>query len=156
MRIRTQRLEITAADRETWMALLNGVVGPAVAGYPTVGDLVMARLVVDGHLDAGEWGPWQIEERTTGLLVGGVGFKGAPDDAGVVEIGYGLAPEARGRGLATEAVVGLLEHARDQGARVVRAEIDADNAPSRAVVERAGFTQTETRDDLTWWARDLR
>jgi RimJ/RimL family protein N-acetyltransferase len=156
MRIRTQRLELTAADRDTWIALLDGVAGPSVAGYPTVGDLVMARLVVDGHLTAGEWGPWQIEERSTGLLVGGVGFKGAPDNAGVVEIGYGLAPEARGRGLATEAVVGLVEHAHARGARVIRAEIDADNAPSRGVVERAGFTQTEARDGITWWVRDLR
>lgn len=130
--------------------------GPAVEGYPTEGDLVMARLVVDGYLAPGEWGPWQVVERATGLLVGGVGFKGPPDDEGVVEVGYGLAAAARGRGLATEAVTALIEHARSRGARAVRAEVDLANGPSMRVLERAGFLRVDDSADVTWWWRDLR
>jgi RimJ/RimL family protein N-acetyltransferase len=151
MRIRTERLELVAPDREVWRALLEGDFGPAIEGYPTQGDIVMAGLVVEGHIPAGEWGPWQVTECETGHIVGGVGFKGAPSDDGVVEIGYGLAPSARGRGLAVEAVRALVVHAFDRGASGVLAECDLDNVASRRVLERAGFTLIEEAADVTWW-----
>lgn len=154
--VTTARLHLIAPDVEIWRAMLDGHAGAAVEGYPTEGDLVMARLVADGHLAPGEWGPWQVIERETGLLVGGVGFKGAPDDEGVVEIGYGLAPVARGRGLAAEAVAALVEHARSRGVRAIRAEADAANEPSLGVLERTGFVRVEDSAGVTWWRRDLR
>jgi RimJ/RimL family protein N-acetyltransferase len=138
-------------DRDAWRDLLKGDIGPAIEGYPTEGDLVMAGLVVDGHIPAGEWGPWSILEHATGLLIGGVGFKGSPDDEGVVEIGYGLAPAARGRGFAAEAVEALVAHALRRGVGAVRAECDAANADSRRVLKRAGFTLMAEVEGVTWW-----
>ena len=41
-------------------------------------------------------------------MVGGVGFHGEPDEAGRVEIGYGMAEEYRGQGLTTTAVTLVL------------------------------------------------
>jgi RimJ/RimL family protein N-acetyltransferase len=43
--------------------------------------------------------------------VGVAGYKGAPDVAGVVEIGYGVVPEQRRRGFASEAVRALVSRA---------------------------------------------
>lgn len=151
MLLSTERLDLAAPTIDGWRALLEGEVENASEGYPTDGDLVMARLVVEGHLPAGEWGPWQVRERVTGLLIGGVGFKGAPDDAGVVEIGYGLAPAARGRGLATEAVAALVAHAFERGVRAVRAEVETGYAASERVVMRAGFTAADGDGRVTWW-----
>lgn len=156
MRISTDRLDLEAPGPESWGALLEGRPGLAAQGYPTEGDLVMARLVVEGHLPAGEWGPWQVRERATELLVGGAGFKGAPDEEGVAEIGYGLVPAARGRGLATEAVDALVAHAFARGARAVRAEVEAGNAPSERVLVRAGFTALAGDSRVTWWRIDRR
>lgn len=156
MRISTQRVLLTAPPVETWAALLDGQFEDAVEDYPTEGDLVMARLVVEGHLPAGEWGPWQVIECATGLLVGSVGFKGAPDAAGVVEIAYVLAPSARGRGMATEAVRAVVLHARARGALAVRAEVETGHAASERVLTRAGFTVVEHDPPITWWWRDLR
>lgn len=156
MRILTGRLELRAPGREAWRALLRGEIPAAVKGYPTEGDLVMARLVVDGHLPAGEWGPWQVIERASDVIVGGAGFKGAPDEMGTVEIGYGLAPRARGRGLATEAVIALVEHAFARGALAVRAEVPSGHAASARVLVRAGFDMTDEDLSVTWWRRDLR
>lgn len=116
---------------------------PAIEGYPTQGDLVLARLVVEGYLIPGAWGPWQIIEPTTGLIIGGVGFKGAPDDDGRVEIAYSLASSARGYGYATEAVNGLLEWSRGQGVRQVTAECDESNVASAGVLDRCGFSPCE-------------
>lgn len=165
MLVTTPRLNLDSVDRAAWLALLDGDPGPAIEGYPTVGDLVMARLVVDGHLEAGEWGPWQVRERATGLLIGGVGFKGPPrardsDDGSapvlIVEIGYGLAPAARGRGYATEAVRALVEYAASQGVTEVVAETDLDNDASMRVLIKSGFVETERTDSAVWWRRDLR
>jgi len=151
VRLSTERLDLSAPGIDAWRALLAGEVEDASEGYPTDGDLVMARLVVEGHLAAGEWGPWQVRERETGLLIGGAGFKGAPDDDGVVEIGYGLAPAGRGRGLATEAVVALVAHAFARGAASVRAEVETGHTASERVVTRAGFTAGESDAAVTWW-----
>lgn len=72
-------------------------------------------------------------------VVGTGGFKGFPVDRRV-EIGYGVAEELRGKGLATAAVRELLQIAfSDTGVVEVYAETAGDNVPSRRVVEKAGF-----------------
>lgn len=147
MRLGTNRLELDAPDHATWSRLLTGDIdGPAVEGYPSDGDVVMARLVVDGYLPAGEWGPWRIRLASTQQLIGTAGFKGAPSDEGIVEIGYGLAMAARGHGFATEAVLGLVGHARARGARTIIADTEPGNAASIAVLRRCGF-HLSSRDD---------
>nr|WP_031170964.1 GNAT family N-acetyltransferase [Streptomyces durhamensis] len=84
-----------------------------------------------------------------GRAVGGMGFHGAPDEEGCVEIGYDLAEAARGQGYATEALRALSQWAlaRDD-VRTLIAKIDLDNAPSRAVVTRAGFRLVAEDDKL--------
>lgn len=153
MQLSSERLDLLAPGIDAWRALLEGEVEGASEGYPTDGDLVMARLVVEGHLPAGEWGPWQIRERASGMLIGGTGFKGAQDDDGVVEIGYGLAPAGRGRGLATEAVLALVAHALARGVKTVRAEVETGHTSSERVLMRAGFTAGDSDADVTWWWR---
>jgi RimJ/RimL family protein N-acetyltransferase len=74
-----------------------------------------------------------------GVVVGDCGWFGPPDDEGEVEIGYGLAPSVRGRGVATAAVELLIAWVRTQGARVIRAEVLPGNEPSWKVLERLGF-----------------
>ena len=67
---------------------------------------------------------------------------------GTIEIGYGIAPERRGRGFATKAVARLLELARaDDRITVVIAETAVDNAPSQRTLEKNGFTRTGGRID---------
>ncbi|MEK9665379.1 MAG: GNAT family N-acetyltransferase, partial [Candidatus Nanopelagicales bacterium] len=136
-----------------WAALLSQEPPDAAEGYPTLGDLVMARLVADGDLEAGEWGPWQVRELATGLLIGGAGFKGAPSDEGVVELGYGRVEMARGRGLATEAVQALVQQALGRGVSAVVAETDIGNEPSIGVLLRCGFVETKRTESVVWWRR---
>lgn len=49
------------------------------------------------------------------------------------------APYARGRGLATALCAGLLARAAGQGARTAYLQVEAGNAPARAVYRRLGF-----------------
>jgi RimJ/RimL family protein N-acetyltransferase len=60
--------------------------------------------------------------------------------ARAAELGYLTGPAARGRGIATEALRQLTRWARDeQGLQQLTLIIDAENAGSRKVAERAGY-----------------
>jgi GNAT superfamily N-acetyltransferase len=84
------------------------------------------------------FGPYRITSLADGRAVGVIGFNGQPD-GGCVEIGYGLAPSARGHGYAAEAVVALLAIAADHGLSRVIAETTLDNVASQRTLIRAGF-----------------
>ena len=97
-----------------------------------------------GGRDAAGWYGWyalrKAEGDTPRTLVGAGGFMGPPDAAGTAEIGYSIAADWRGQGLATELVAGLLQQAADTGmVRQLIAHTDAENAASQQVLLRNGF-----------------
>jgi len=98
---------------------------------------------------------YQVREAATGLAVGGIGFFGPPDDEGAVELGYGLVPDARGRGYATEALTGMVGIAREHGARLVRADTAVDNVASQGVLVKAGFREVRRDDRLVLYERTV-
>ena len=93
-----------------------------------------------------EWGSHLFFEDDA--LVGFGGWKGAPVD-GAAELGYAIAPERRGRGLATAVVAVLVDRARAAGLSTVTAHTLAEPSPSTSVLERSGFTMTEAVEDPT-------
>jgi [ribosomal protein S5]-alanine N-acetyltransferase len=83
--------------------------------------------------------PFAFVEGSLPQAVGSGGFKGAPVN-GRVEIGYGVADEYRGKGIATKAVSELVRIAFSQPSVLeVFAETAVDNRPSQRVAEKAGF-----------------
>lgn len=109
-------------------------------GFPRRDDLDACSLVKEVQ----PWGPRLIVRGIDGLVCGTAGFFGlpAPHDDGVleVEVGFGLVPDARGRGVATEALSALAAAADAAGVRV-RASVAAENAASLRVLAQCGFTQ---------------
>ncbi|MFI9806538.1 GNAT family N-acetyltransferase [Streptomyces sp. NPDC052301] len=96
-----------------------------------------------------EFGVFALVRAEDGRALGAMGFHGAPDEEGLVEIGYDLAEAARGQGYATEALRALSAWALDRDdVRTLLAKIDLDNSASRAVVSRAGFRLVGTDDTL--------
>lgn len=88
--------------------------------------------------------PFLMVDAHEGALLGGCTFKGSPIE-GEVEIAYGVATPARGRGIATEAVRQLLRLATGEGSvRTVIAEILPSNIASCRLVSRLGFSEGET------------
>ena len=78
-------------------------------------------------------------ELPDGTRVGDFCFKGLGSD-GMVEIGYGVAPEYQGNGYATEMTKAAAAWARRQpGVTRVEAETDPQNFASQRVLEKAGF-----------------
>ena len=101
------------------------------------------------------FGVWAMIDRSTGEVVGDIGFHGPPDDAGTVEIGYSVVPSRRRRGLATEAATALVDWAcADPRVHVVVAGCDPANAASQRILERTGFERTGEADGELRWRRD--
>lgn len=87
---------------------------------------------------------WLIVLRDENIGVGLVGFKGKPDAAGEVEIGYGIDPVYQGKGYMTEAVGALVKWAfAHQECKAITAhEVRVDNYPSQKVLVKNGFIET--------------
>jgi len=92
---------------------------------------------------------WRIVLRESGGPVGGLGFKGPPEN-GAVEIGYGIDEAYRENGYATEAVKAAQDWAFSQeNVYFVTAETTAANAASNRVLDKLGFSLAVT-DDGSW------
>ena len=107
--------------------------------------------------------PWihgfDLLDRESGESVGSCGFKGPPDDAGMVEIAYGIAPAHRNQGLATEATAAATAFAlADPQVQTVRAHTLPEENASTRVLTKCGFRKLgevlDPEDGPVWrWER---
>ncbi len=127
-----------------------------IDGAPCEGTKVAATMVVKtftAGLYVPGWGVFTIVRAEDGTALGGIGFHGPPVDE-AVEVGYDLSASARGAGWATDAVRLLSAWALAQPeVRTVLASTEPANAPSQAVLARAGFTRVADREGM--WAYEL-
>ena len=87
-----------------------------------------------------------------GCGVGLAGFKGAPDERGEVEIGYGLAPEYEGKGYMTEAVRALITWAFAQtNCAVIAPQVLRSNLASQRVLEKVGMKIYKETEGESFW-----
>ncbi|MEU0008371.1 GNAT family N-acetyltransferase [Streptomyces sp. NPDC006314] len=124
-----------------------------IEGGPYEGTREAAGFLVKAY-EAGvhrpEFGVFALVRHEDGRAIGGIGFHGAPDEEGRVEIGYDLVEGARGQGYATEALRTLTEWAlAREDVDLLFAIIEADNLPSQRVVTRAGYTRATVEEERT-------
>lgn len=91
------------------------------------------------------WGTWVGV--VDGVVVVSIAVK-RPVTGACVEIGYGVAPDHRGQGYATLAVLAVLPELRGRGVQTVTAESALSNPASGRVLAKAGFVQTGTSTDV--------
>jgi len=136
------------AELESYAALGEALSAEVPATWPPElydEDAVRYALAwVLDHLDQTGWGFHYVLRRPTALeaplLVGAGGFKGAIDEAGSIELGYGILPEHQGIGYATEAVRGWVDFAfASPHVRTVVGQTLPHLAASIRVLEKAGF-----------------
>ncbi|MEU5836082.1 GNAT family protein [Streptomyces diacarni] len=88
---------------------------------------------------------WMVRQAVVGdegLVVGHAGFHGPPDELGMVEIGYSIAPDFRRQGYARAALIELLRRAGAAAeVSTVRATISPDNVASLATISGFGFVE---------------
>lgn len=120
--------------------------------YPLPETVDALAMLLDAHTAMGtltglpRW--WTHQIRVDGQVVGDVGFHGPPAAEGpvVVEVGYAVVPDLRGRGVASAALSQLLELAWRDGADQVLAGTDEDNAASQGVLRHTGFRRRLSGD----------
>jgi RimJ/RimL family protein N-acetyltransferase len=132
---------------------------PWASEYPLDGDIRAAaayasHLPVSSGADAVDvFGYYQVLE--DGLVVGGIGFHGPPSGH-VVEVGYGVVPSVRGRGVATQALRILLNVAAGlEGVRRVVGRTEDANLASQGVMRAAGMRLVGRDPDFLHFEIDL-
>jgi len=118
---------------------------PVVAGWVGFPEALPFALEAARQRDADPWGSHLFFDRD-GAVAGFGGFKGAPRD-GAVEIGYAVAPDRQGRGVASAAAQAMIAQARAAGVGLIVAHALAEPNASTAVLERCGFTHVATGAD---------
>jgi RimJ/RimL family protein N-acetyltransferase len=152
--LRLEQLEICLSDPERLGRDLDVSLSPGFLDQPArraIGYKVKKMAATAAALH-----PWSsywlvaLDDENHGI--GLVGFKGEPDERGVVEIGFGIDPAHRCQGYATEAVRALITWAfQDPACRSIRADTLRDNFASGRVLSKLGMTvYHETDEGLCW------
>jgi len=135
----------TAADVEPYVRMMAD---PEVTRFLGDGrpldraDAWRQLALLIGHWELRGFGLWAVEERASGEFIGRIGCH-EPDGWPGFELGYVLAREAWGRGLAREGAVAALEFARRElGRDTIISLIRPANRPSIAVAEHFGARRT--------------
>jgi len=96
---------------------------------------------VEAQPEHAGWWMYYLVLRDPRELVGVAGYKGPPSEDGTVEVGYGVMPAHRRRGLATEATRALVGRAfADSRVSRIVAETYPHLEPSIGVMRNLGFT----------------
>lgn len=110
------------------------------------------RLAGEHPDTPGVWFQFALEDVETGAHVGDVAACTDAGDPRQADVGFTLAPAAQGRGYATEALTALLGYLLvNRGKHRVRAECDARNARSVALLERVGMRCEAHHLRSSWW-----
>jgi ribosomal-protein-alanine N-acetyltransferase len=147
------RLERVGVDRARRVVAGDLSVVDAAPGWPHDDTFDALRPDAEHARSDAETG-FLVTLVETGQVVGDAGWKGGPDAAGRVEIGYGLAQPYRGRGLGTE-LVGLLTSwvAAQPGVREVVAEVLVGNEPSLRALLGNGYAVDRVEPPYTYLVR---
>jgi RimJ/RimL family protein N-acetyltransferase len=152
--VETTRLILRAfreSDLDAWSAAMaDPQVVRFLGGQPYTREETWRRAA----LSTGLWsmlgyGYWAVEAKEDGRIVGQIGFADfkrdiSPNIEGRPEIGWIFAPEAQGRGYASEAALAALAWADEAlGRREIVAIISHANAASIRIAEKGGFGERE-------------
>jgi RimJ/RimL family protein N-acetyltransferase len=108
--------------------------------YTDADALAWCSEIAPGFRSSGEGIEWAAIRRSDGQLIGSFGLKRTDWRGRISEIGYWVAPWARGEGLAVEAVEAVAQWLlREQGFERLVLRAAPGNRASQRVAEKAGF-----------------
>jgi [ribosomal protein S5]-alanine N-acetyltransferase len=146
--LHTERLELRRLGPADVDAVFRLQSDPAVvkffgrAPYLTRAEAEQRIVNESAAIERGDSVRWALAPREGGEIVGTAGFWRWGRDHHLAEIGYELAPEHWGRGLATEALRAIVRYGfAEQGLHRVEANLEPGNVRSARVLEKLGFVR---------------
>lgn len=86
--------------------------------------------------------------RDEGIIIGSAGFHDLPDAAGMIEIGFGIEPGYRNRGLGRELLHGMWGWISERpDVTTLRYTVSITNEASQHIIRSLGFTHTGVQID---------
>ncbi len=151
--IETERLLLINCDEEILRAIFagNAAIGKLlnvnVASPWTEAGEPAFRFSLDKISSSPEekkWWTYLPIFKEENILIGSGGYKGKPDQEGMIEFGYEIAAAYRNRGLATEMARALIKHAlKNSEVKIVRAHTLAEENHSVKVLRNCGLNFME-------------
>jgi RimJ/RimL family protein N-acetyltransferase len=144
LRLRGPRLEDFDSSAELWA---DPAVTRFIFGKPSARDDSWMRFLKNvGHWQLLGFGYWAVEEKSSGRMVGEIGFSELKRDIkpsleGIPEAGWVLASSVHGKGFASEAVSAALAWGdrKFQGPTVCT--INPENTASIRVAQKCGYRE---------------
>lgn len=155
--IETERLQLIACNKMHLSALIqseqaladllgvelaeNWLVFPEAAPY--------ALKMLESNPQILRWGMHLFVKKDENKIIGNGGFKGVPNENGMVEIGYAVSPLYENQGLGSEAARGMINYAFSwSNVRMVDAHTLAEENASVKILQKNGMTRiAEIHDD---------
>ena len=147
--LHTERLRLVPVGVENADVLWRLIQQPGLREFQDLPDVDLAqfrRMVASrpSTMEEGSWGrfEWLIYLEGVAGPVGWASLRAGERSTSAAEIGYSVVQPYRGRGIATECVRGIVNEAFLRlRVRKIRAYCVPENGASRAVLERAGFSE---------------
>lgn len=136
-------------DEQELASLLQVELAEDWLGFPAAREAMQPSYeFLMAHPSVLGWWTYLFIHQADRTLIGLGGFKGEPNEEGMVEIGYEVAPAYRRRGLAMEAAQGMINYAfaRPEIKRVDAHTLPERNASTR-VLEKVGMKHVGTVQD---------
>jgi len=156
--LETQRLRLvppTIENLDFYEAFYTNSEASKAYGGPLGKNQTLARL----KADLGSWylfgfGVWVIQQKSDDSFVGTCGFWKGNDWP--IELTWWVSPQARGKGIATEASKVAIEHAYNEFKwDAVQTYMNDDNIAARTLVEKLGGQKVDRQSFSDGLSRDI-
>jgi len=95
---------------------------------------------------------WMIVLKHNATVIGDAGFKGVPNQEGLVDIGYSIIEQEQQKGYGLETAQALVEWAfRQPQVEAVTANCLLENTASVRLLERLGMQEIVRDDEMIYW-----
>lgn len=114
------------------------------------------KIVANIELSNGPTGfeSWVIIAKKGMKIIGDVGFKGIPNQAGEIDLGYGIIASERKKGYAFEAAKALCDWAISlENVNTITAKCLIENAGSYKTLEKLNFKKTSKDAKMLYWLK---
>jgi [ribosomal protein S5]-alanine N-acetyltransferase len=155
-----RQIELYFESEKDFAEMLDVKIAENWLPFPEALNFIL-QLLHEDSAASNLWWMYFFIHKASATLIGNGGFKGAPDETGMVEIGYAIAPDFQNQGLATEAAKGFINFAwADENVKMIDAHTLAEPNASTKVLQKCGMRKIgekfDEEDGDLWHWRILR